>query len=792
MGRKIIILFVCSLLQTVMLGQPDSLLRSRIDSYDLGSDELFFPEDSVNVNVVSASPSSKNPDELPVTIFTIGREEIIKNQYTSLSDVLKRLPGIRVSQPGSGELGEIFQLRGLTGNMYTKILVNGLPVKPSVVNGMPVLSQLPVRQAERIEVVYGPSAAVYGADAVSGVINIITREAERGTFASGDISLGQNDFMSFNFMVGGKAGRNKNILQYSFYGGKTGFNDMNIKSGYEKVYNPLHYLQGTSTLFTLGGVEYAPLDINKTLLNQHNIDPSDFIDNEYPVNYSGDLLLPRMEELPSESNMLGLTIKFRDFSFSFSNMYRRSHSSLGLTGYLYKYDNPQAYWGENIKRTTLSHSKEWLPGFNTTTNLSSLNYRMDNNSSQSLTFVDYSDLFYRYSAGDDFLFEEIITLVPGNSLEFVGGLSYQYSGNLPQTSYLDSPFDPKDYKSFSKKINVTDTLFAGFGVNPVTFHNLSAFGQAYYSVKKIRVMGGLRYDNNSIYKTSISPRVAALYLLNGKTSIRASLGFAYKAPPSSLAYQSLGYRTGSDLDSMIYLAAPNPGLLPEEYMSVEMGLIRKVSSKYRFDLSIYYNRINNLIYDQNIPVDEINTLPAAVALTDTSTIRVKANAENSVARLYGLQATLKWTNIVESIKMDAELSLTFAKSSESFPDIFSIAGDFLSDFTLTPQHFGQMQISMEPVDGLYINIAGIWESNWLRVLIPLEEIYEDIFKNADGFYSLDVLARYSFNNSLSMYLKVNNLFDEKYGGLGMNKYYGLPYNPQLGRNIRFGLTYAWN
>jgi len=791
MIKKLIILLLGIIYTACLFAQPDSLLRSALVKHNLGTDDLFFPEDTIDVNVVSASRSNKNPDELPITIYTVDREEIVKNQYTSLTDVLKRLPGLRVSQPGSGELGEIFQLRGLIGNMYTKILVNGMPVKPSVVNGMPVLSQLPVRQAERIEIVYGPSAAIYGADAVSGVINIITREADRGTFAAGDISLGQNDYMSFNFMVGGKAGRNKNILQYSFYGGKTGFNDMNIKSGYEYIYNPLHYLQSTGKDYDIGGVTYTPLEITESLLRRNGINPQDFIATEYPVNYSGELLLPQIEELPSESNMLGLDLKFRDFSFSFSNMYRRGHSSLGLSGYLYKYDNPQSYWGESIRRTTLSHNKEWTPGFITTTNFSALNYRMDNSSSQSLTFVEYSDLFYRYSASNDLLLEEIVTVVPLDKLEIVGGLTYQYSGNLPQTSYLDKPFDPKDYVSFSKTIDLIDTLSGNFGFNPVTFHNLSAFAQAYYSINKFRIMGGFRYDNNSIYKTSLSPRIAAMYIANEKASFRVSLGFAFKAPPSSLAWQSLAYRTGSNHDSLRYMAIPNPGLLPEKYMSAELGFVRKLSRKIKLDLSLYYNEIQNLIYDKNVPVNEQN-LPLAVAETDTSTVMVKANMENSVARLYGLQTTIGWMGIVESINLDAELSLTFAKSSESFPDIFQIAGDFLSDFTLTPKHFGQLNISLEPLNNLYINISGIWESNWLRVIIPFEELYEEIFSKADGYYTMDMLARYSFNNSLSMFVKVNNLFDEKYGGIGMSKNYGLPYNPQLGRNIRFGITYAWN
>ena len=98
------------------------------------------------------------------------------------------------------------------------ILINGLPIKPSAVIGMPILAQLPIRQAERIEIIYGPAAAVYGADAVSGVINIITREAEKGTFVLGDVSLGQQEFQNTDFIIGGKTGKNKNIMQYSFYG----------------------------------------------------------------------------------------------------------------------------------------------------------------------------------------------------------------------------------------------------------------------------------------------------------------------------------------------------------------------------------------------------------------------------------------------------------------------------------------------------------------------------------------------------------------------------------------------
>ncbi len=365
------------------------------------------------MNVTSASRSSKRIGELPITIYVVTREEIIRNHYNSLIDIIKSLPGMLVSQPGTGELGESFKLRGLIGNLYTMILVNGLPVKPSAVVGMPIGAQLPVRQAERIEIIYGPAAAIYGADAVSGVINIITKEAEKGTFVMGDMGLGLLDYRNGNFMVGGKSGKNKNILQYSFYGGLSEVSDLNVEKGYDKIYNPLQYLQEAGKTYNLGGTTYEPIEITEAILRSKGIQPVDFINENYPSNYEGSLTLPQIEELPASSNNLGFQLKYRGVSLSFNNMYRRTQSSLGQSPYLFKYNNPQNFWGENIRSTTLSYNHEWSPKFSTTTNLSSLVFKMDNNSSMGITFIDYTDKVYRYAASRDMLVEQLFTYNAG-------------------------------------------------------------------------------------------------------------------------------------------------------------------------------------------------------------------------------------------------------------------------------------------------------------------------------------------------------------------------------------------
>jgi outer membrane receptor for ferrienterochelin and colicin len=761
----------------------------------LDADDLIFSNDSLEMNVISASRSSKRIGELPITIYVVTREEIILNHYNSLIDIIKSLPGIRVSQPGSGELGESFEVRGLTGNLYTMILINGLPIKPSAVIGMPVSAQLPIRQAERIEVIYGPAAAVYGADAVSGVINIITKEADKGTFVMGDINLGQLEHRSGNFMVGGKTGKNKNILQYSFYGGQSEVSDLNIKKGYNDVYNPLHYLQTTGAGYNISGNDYTPIEITEAILKSGGILPADFIDDNYPVNYEGSLIMPAIEDLPAASNNLGFLLKYRGVSMSYNNMYRRSHSSLSQSPFFYKYNNPQNYWGEKIRSTTFSYNHEWTPKFTTTTNLSSLSYKMDNNSSLGVTFIDYSDKFYRYSAGRDILLEQLFTFMPGKNLEVMSGITYQMSGNLPQTNFLEAPFNQKEYTFFSTKMDLLDTLSNNFGFNPLAYHNFSVFSQSYFSVKSFRFMGGIRLDDNSKYGISFSPRLAALYIMNKRTSFRGSIGFAYKAPSSSLAWQSIAYRAGTGHDSLIYLAVPNPNLKPENFMSVELGIIKNYKKGLNLNVSVYYNELRNVIVDADIPAAGLN-LPLAIIDPDTATVLMRTNSENSNKKFYGLQGTFKWNDLIKKVHMNAELSLTFATYSEKFPELLQIAGDYInyiSNFTFIPKHYGQMKISMRPAKNLYIQVTSIWESSWLRVIIPFKEIYNEIFKDVDGFYAMDGVVNYKFGTNLNGFIKVNNIFDERYGGpVFSGTKTPLPYNPQTGRSFQVGLTYTLN
>jgi iron complex outermembrane receptor protein len=98
----------------------------------------------------------------------------------TLEDVLETVPGLHVSLSGNNRLDSIFSIRGIhtSFNPQVLLLINGSALQHHVSSGRPPLFRQPVKNISRIEVIRGPGSAIYGADAFSGVINIITKSPQ--------------------------------------------------------------------------------------------------------------------------------------------------------------------------------------------------------------------------------------------------------------------------------------------------------------------------------------------------------------------------------------------------------------------------------------------------------------------------------------------------------------------------------------------------------------------------------------------------------------------------------------
>lgn len=129
-----------------------------------------------------------------VDIDTIDADLIQARRNSSVTDLLRQVPGIDIAQPGGAGAAELF-IRGAESN-FTTVLIDGVKVNNPTNDrgGSFDFATVNVDEIERIEVVRGPLSAIYGSDALSGAVNIITRSPSESRSMSASGEIGPHDY----------------------------------------------------------------------------------------------------------------------------------------------------------------------------------------------------------------------------------------------------------------------------------------------------------------------------------------------------------------------------------------------------------------------------------------------------------------------------------------------------------------------------------------------------------------------------------------------------------------------
>ncbi|MCB9689008.1 MAG: TonB-dependent receptor [Alphaproteobacteria bacterium] len=130
-------------------------------------------DDEVEVVVVTGTRTPRRLGDAPVAVEVIDRDAIVASGARDLSELLEQQPGVDVQR---GLLGAAVRLRGLEPQ-HTLLLVDGQRVVGRK-DGTVDLSRIPVDQIERVEILKGAASALYGSDAMGGVVQIVTRSAQ--------------------------------------------------------------------------------------------------------------------------------------------------------------------------------------------------------------------------------------------------------------------------------------------------------------------------------------------------------------------------------------------------------------------------------------------------------------------------------------------------------------------------------------------------------------------------------------------------------------------------------------
>jgi vitamin B12 transporter len=157
--------------------------------------------------VVTASLGGEEEEELTASVEVIEAEEIEERQATTVADLLATVPGLTLARSGSpGKVTSLFT-RG-TESDHTLVLWNGIELNNPYFGGFD-WAFLPTEGVRRIEVARGPFSAVHGADALGGVVQVLTRSAPGGSVR---LEGGADGYSRASLSAGAEAGRTRILV----------------------------------------------------------------------------------------------------------------------------------------------------------------------------------------------------------------------------------------------------------------------------------------------------------------------------------------------------------------------------------------------------------------------------------------------------------------------------------------------------------------------------------------------------------------------------------------------------
>lgn len=490
--------------------------------------ELLFRPSFLEEVTVTATREERSKRETPLSVGIVDRKELAETRPTHPSQILSRVPGVWVSVTG-GE-GHMTAIRQpLTTNPVYLYLEDGVPTRSTGFFNHNALYEINVPSADRIEVTKGPGSALYGSDAIGGVVNVVTRSPFEGTGIDGNLEAGSYGWR--RALVGGSLVRGIDGVRADLNLSHTdGWRDA---TGYDRASGSIRWDRVTG-----GGWFF------KTLATYSNIDQET----------AGTSTLPEADYLDNPT--LNLTpISFRKVTaFRVSTEARRDlgNASWSVIPY-FRFDSMDLLpnWSLTYDPTV----------YNTKNNSLGVlaKYRRNFARAQLVTGVDFD-----FSPGGR-LENQIKTVsetLPGGARKFtdytLGPVIYDYDVTYdavsPYTQVLYSP---------------TESLHIDLGLR------LDSVGYDYEDNLTTPETSRYRRPADASRRYNhLSPKLGATYALTNTLDVFASYRHAFRAPSEGQLF-----RQGSALDTI--------DLEPVKANNYEAGLRAQPTRAVSFEASVY-------------------------------------------------------------------------------------------------------------------------------------------------------------------------------------------------------------
>jgi len=555
-------------------------------------------EDIMDVEVVTASKKAQKSSLAPATIHVITETQIQNRGYRNLSQLLEDIPEIEIQKKSVTETSNIISFRGIAGNEKFLILMDGFRVNSADGTPHAVSENYSLNNAKKVEVIIGPSSALYGVDAFGGIINIITKDGKDVDGAKITGSFGQFTTTDNSFVFGKKLSDNLSfvISGNGYYSGEPNFSEIYPKE--YQWYNDRYKKTGEMLL--------SPF--SKDVVKTDKIKQYETLSNAYSINTK---------------------INFDNFEIGFFRNQDSHNSSVGLKPEYNIYQSDAVY-RTNVdsiygRHTFLSSDKKW----GLQTSLSRNSFELGPESKFVNTFTGYKE-GYKYASSTVIKIEEQGNYDFSDTISLIGGATYEDFNSLPKTGDLATPFKTELGTSTQGQYYIGTNIKDKNGKDLTViqdFYNLRYSNIGSYlqlQMKPLSTLGltlGTRYDYNTRYGHTINPRLGLVYNPVKPLTFKLLYGESFLGPSPYKAYQHYGSfipQTDKDSGDVTGLTGPfwhlpNPDLQPEKLRSIEGSAALYLTENLFVSLNGYYNNISNLIVVEVKPNQTFKGLPVSAA-----------------------------------------------------------------------------------------------------------------------------------------------------------------------------------
>lgn len=560
MNCKFIVLSLCFFMVIC------SLFSSDYD--DLFVDEAFFRVESEIV--VTATGISETILTAPASMVVISRQDIERRGYTSLSDVLNDLPGFDVITANGTVYMNAYQRGYRTPWLQrTLLLIDGVEENHLWSHEAMISRQFSLTNVQTIEVLYGPASAVYGPNAFLGIINVITKDGtnlEDGeTRTVSKLMAGSYKTFGLDITTKGRTGD----LSWTFTG---------------RVY------KSDEEDFSQRADEWGYL--NPDLLKEPNYWGPLLVSNHgEPLENLGTPIGEYAD--PTDNHYFHTKINYKGTEVGFLNWEERE----GFGPY-YAFDKvqPNVQWNNSSRRLYMKNQKQVDDDLSINTFFGYRESRKygqwiesdgSDTTESSISWTDWNSLNYSW------LYKgEVVYQTPGR-VTLMGGLKIEtkrltkaydipgyWSGTYQSTTRSDEDWIAHSSDThFERPPKPADEMPDD---NMARMTDVGGFFQYIFDDEPWRITAGIRYDENSLYGSSINPRLSGVYQIGNRGALKLIYGEAFQEPAPS---QLFGGWSGR---------AANPDLEPEKARNLEMIFIYQ-QQNYRHDIAVYTAKYDKVI-----------------------------------------------------------------------------------------------------------------------------------------------------------------------------------------------------